>query len=900
MSIFSRRNSRAGKRTARKTSAAYRRLAAESLEDRALLAGDLLSFQNQLLHADVNADGDVRFDDALDLIAELRNGGARSLLSSGGGSGGEGEGGAGEDAPQGPAMFVDVNGDDYLSFSDVLSVMSDLRAEAEAGDVTVRLETVVNGVVSNTVGTGQKFTLNAYVQDNRTGLPVTGVALGNLDVSFETSRVSPVSQGVVRGPEFSFLFGPNTAAEATGLIDNADLFQLTGQSEQQSLSITGGAPGDNFTITFQGTSGPVATTGAIAYDADAATVQDAADAALEAALGANYFPGDIVVTGGTVETGLTFEYSGALNGIDFEPLTVDLSGFAAPGAATVTIMTLQDGGDTPNPPFGNQEVLYFSKTFTAGGTPDMSVDFVSGFDLGLGDDNLPGSWLYADQTSIPFADIAFGSTSIEIVELSDYEPVANDDFQYTTPEDMQLVIGTAGDRTGSVQAFDQTLGVLNNDTDDDEILNTGFTTQLRALLVGDGTTSAGGHVQLETNGTFTYDPPANFNGADTFQYIASDPGLQSAMPATVTINVTAEADDPTAEDDLYQSVPIGGPLSSATMGVDPLLANDGDGDDGATGGDVGMEQGIRIVSITTTSGTTAVTTNGQVVPLDHGTLTIVDRETGDFTYVPDTSPDFIGVEQFSYTIESFFTGTGMPVPMENNATANVKMEVGLDPHTISGFVYQDMNDNGVREVGEMGIGGVVVELTGIDFAGTPVPAGTTAVTDSSGRYMFEGVLPGNYTVRETQPTILRDGKDTPGVFGDTNTADNDIFTFTLPGGADAVDYNFGELGRQAQFISPSELLASSSDTPSLAGFSPTGQLQWYQLDPYAWPGITSLSITLNGNGTATLTAYDNATPTPNMFQTTVSVYGDARFQILAQNSGGLVVRLNGTFSDFFV
>jgi len=70
-------------------------------------------------------------------------------------------------------------------------------------------------------------------------------------------------------------------------------------------------------------------------------------------------------------------------------------------------------------------------------------------------------------------------------------------------------------------------GVLGNDTDADG--NT-----LSATLVSGPAHAAG--FSLNPNGSFTYTPTANYTGADTFTYRASDGRVRSA-PTTVTITV---------------------------------------------------------------------------------------------------------------------------------------------------------------------------------------------------------------------------------------------------------------------------------------------------------------------------------------------------------------------------
>ena len=101
-----------------------------------------------------------------------------------------------------------------------------------------------------------------------------------------------------------------------------------------------------------------------------------------------------------------------------------------------------------------------------------------------------------------------------------------------------------------------------------------------------------------------------------------------------------------------------------------------------------------------------------------------------------------------------------------------------------------MNNNGIREPGEAGIGGVRLEL--LDASGNAT--GMTTVTDATGRYCFMGLMHGTYRVRETQPTEYFDGLDTPGTKGGVAQNPGDLIRdIMLMPGDDADDYNFGEL-----------------------------------------------------------------------------------------------------------
>ena len=168
-------------------------------------------------------------------------------------------------------------------------------------------------------------------------------------------------------------------------------------------------------------------------------------------------------------------------------------------------------------------------------------------------------------------------------------PVAVDD-SYTTNEETALTVPGPG--------------VLANDTDSNPV-NT-----LTARLV---TGPANGTLTLNPDGSFTYTPNPNFNGSDSFIYVANDGALDSLTAATVTITVTPVNDPPVAVNDSVttaEDAPVSG----------NVLANDTDVDTGDT--------------------RTASLVSGPA----NGTLTL--NSDGSFTYTPN--PNFNGSDAFTY------------------------------------------------------------------------------------------------------------------------------------------------------------------------------------------------------------------------------------------------------------
>jgi VCBS repeat-containing protein len=203
---------------------------------------------------------------------------------------------------------------------------------------------------------------------------------------------------------------------------------------------------------------------------------------------------------------------------------------------------------------------------------------------------------------------AEATVTITVTAQANTAPVAVTD-SYNTNEDAALVVNAAS-------------GVLANDTDTDA------GTTLTAVLVSGPTHGA---LLLNSDGSFTYTPGANYNGPDSFSYKAND-GAQDSLSATVTLTITAVNDNPTATDD-------GATVAEdSTNTVIAVLTND---------------------SILPDAGETLVVT--VVGAATHGTAALVS---GQVQYTP--TANYFGADSFSYTISDGNGGT---------ATATVNITV---------------------------------------------------------------------------------------------------------------------------------------------------------------------------------------------------------------------------------
>lgn len=164
-----------------------------------------------------------------------------------------------------------------------------------------------------------------------------------------------------------------------------------------------------------------------------------------------------------------------------------------------------------------------------------------------------------------------------------------------------------------------------------------------------------------------------------------------------------------------------------------------------------------------------------------GNYSFTDLPSGNYT-IRETQPDGYG--------------SSTPNEVQVNLTPGVEQSVdfGETVSTMSGHVFVDANNDGIRQPGEAPIEGVVVTLTGTDDAGNPVTR--TATTNAQGEWVIDDLKSGTYQLVETQPEGYSDGADSAGSVGGTVEADGDrIYDITLPVGTDATDYAFGERGQ---------------------------------------------------------------------------------------------------------
>ncbi len=150
------------------------------------------------------------------------------------------------------------------------------------------------------------------------------------------------------------------------------------------------------------------------------------------------------------------------------------------------------------------------------------------------------------------------------------------------------------------------------------------------------------------------------------------------------------------------------------------------------------------------------------------------------------------------------------IPLGNTAATDYDFKE-IRPAALSGFVYHDRNDDGLRDPGEEGLANVLIRVTrvaakdGATFDPFENAPPIFIRTDANGFYRVDGLPPGifevvqinNYPNGDNPLAGLLDGKDTAG-FTHAATVNgvalNDRFEqIELCAGDNGANYNFGEL-----------------------------------------------------------------------------------------------------------
>ncbi|HVC95513.1 MAG TPA: SdrD B-like domain-containing protein, partial [Pirellulales bacterium] len=153
-----------------------------------------------------------------------------------------------------------------------------------------------------------------------------------------------------------------------------------------------------------------------------------------------------------------------------------------------------------------------------------------------------------------------------------------------------------------------------------------------------------------------------------------------------------------------------------------------------------------------------------------------------------------------------------------NDTANDPTAIAPAAGSLSGYVYIDANNDGLRitpqGIRHLAIPGVVVRIFSQDSQGnwTEVAGKSPIQTGQDGSYHFDKLVSGTYRIQVTDFPDFLDGKVTAGAIGGaaTGTASEDQIVVQLGAGGNGTEYDFGEMGLRPELISRRMTLASAA------------------------------------------------------------------------------------------
>ncbi|GAB5388064.1 MAG: tandem-95 repeat protein [Alphaproteobacteria bacterium] len=411
----------------------------------------------------------------------------------------------------------------------------------------------------------------------------------------------------------------------------------------------------------------------------------------------------------TLNSNGSFSYTGDanFNGVDsFTYRLSDGNGGTDTASVTLVVAARNDAPVAIDDQFSGAEDQAITGNVTANDSDidgdSLTVSLVSDVSDGSLTLNSNGSFSYTGDANFNGADsftyrISDGnggtdtaSVTISVAAVND-APVANND-QFAGTEDQAI--------SGSVTAND-------SDVDGDDL-----TTSLVSGV-------SNGALVLNSDGSFTYTPDADFTGADSFTYRLSDGA--AADTATVTLVISPSNDAPVAVNDAAQG-------DEDTQISGNLLANDTDAD--------GDDLSASLLGDAS---------NGSVLVTPGGS----------FVYTPD--PDFNGSDSFTYQVSDGNGGVDagtvtVTVSPVNDAPTGVDDAAQTDADTtVSGNVLVNDTDpeNDALSASLLtgASNGSVVVTQGGSFVYTP-DAGFSG-TDSFSYTVSDGSLTDTATVTVT-------------------------------------------------------------------------------------------------------------------------------------------------------
>lgn len=334
--------------------------------------------------------------------------------------------------------------------------------------------------------------------------------------------------------------------------------------------------------------------------------------------------------------------------------------------------------------------------------PDISpVNGVVNIDQNTGKADYTPNANYHGSDSFTFTIMANGllsnvaTVNLTINPVNDLPQVS--DFSVTTDEDTSVAITLTG-----------------TDVDADPL-------QYQII-----TQPANGTVANNNNGAFDYVPNPNFSGTDSLAYIAND-GTGNSTSAIVTITVNPINDIPTP-----MAVSVTTDEDTQVSGT--LVAQDPEGD---------------------------MITFALLNMPSKGNVTLVDPNTGQFTYTPNANEN--GTDTFTFTA-SDASGTSMP------ATVTIDIQAVDDPPTAQPVSVSGLEDTSISGV----LNGADIDSATLTYVKKSDPTNGVLMSFNvnTGAFVYQG-NPNFHGTDSFQYEVVADGKKSQATVSITVTPVND-------------------------------------------------------------------------------------------------------------------------------
>ena len=192
------------------------------------------------------------------------------------------------------------------------------------------------------------------------------------------------------------------------------------------------------------------------------------------------------------------------------------------------------------------------------------------------------------------------------------------------------------------------------------------------------------------------------------------------------------------------------------------------------------------------------------------------------------------------------TGDGDTAPTGSDAdkNSNLTIDFGIfKPASIGDFVWTDTDKDGVQDVGELGVLGITVKL----YAGNSTTALATTTTDANGKYLFDNLTPGTYTVEFVKTSIGSSNSFSP-LNGVGSTPTNDSNADLVTGKSSPVTLIAGEYNQTIDAGIIGNCPGSTVGTITVPNLCAGGTLtmQATSSDPlatYSWTSTNSFTAT---------------------------------------------------------